>query len=363
MGLHDRDYARKASRGPANAPTGLGGFDPRTWSMTVWLIVINVLVFALGLTLERLPGAQGWTIVPSKVEWREGVTISQKWRSAAIVQQPADILLQTGAPRVSIDDGALLGRQTFVAVTHERAVGHFSTYNIISRLEIWRFVTFQFLHAGFFHIFVNMLSLWIFGPEVEEYLGRKKYLALYLVCGVFGALSYMVLNLLGNLVPSNWHVFGLLTDDLFTQLVGASAGIFGIMLAAAFVAPQRLIYIFYIVPLRMRAAAMLFLGMSIINLITGSSNAGGEAAHIGGGLAGYFFIRRMYLLRDFFDVLGDDSPAPSAKAAVPHPLTAIEQAEVDRLLAKISTSGRDSLTPEERATLEHASANMQKGSA
>ena len=78
--------------------------------------------------------------------------------------------------------------------------GYFSTEKMTwgGGLEFWRFLTFQFLHANPVHVAFNMMGLYIFGGMVEEHLGRKKYLAFYLVCGVFGAFMYLLLNLLGG---------------------------------------------------------------------------------------------------------------------------------------------------------------------
>jgi hypothetical protein len=179
---------------------------------------------------------------------------------------------------------------------------------------------------------------------VEEYLGRKRYLAIYLVCGVFGALAYLLLNLLGNLLP-NVHIPALLFQDPRTPLVGASAGIFGIMLAAAFVVPQRVIDLLFVIPIRVKPAVYLFLGLSVISLVMGSANAGGEAAHVGGAVAGYYFIRHMYHLRDFFDVFGRSEKPGAAR---------INQSEVDRILAKIHQHGESSLDDDERETLKRA---------
>src|SRR5438128_2409617 len=74
------------------------------------------------------------------------------------------------------------------AASHEiEPWGHFSVTTGLYHLQLWRFITFQFLHAGPGHLIFNMLALYFFGPLVESYSGRRRYLAFYLLCGVAGA--------------------------------------------------------------------------------------------------------------------------------------------------------------------------------
>lgn len=360
MGIHDREYAKAADRGNTLGAGGAGGggwsggrarrqrtrFDPRGWSMTAWLVAINIAVALLGMVLMALPGEKGWDAVPTAIRWNDGVTAAEK-AEAVEIDVPKVQKTVTGGP-IFTRAGKPIGTVAYSAMSHDQAWGHFSTFKAFGQFEIWRFVTFQFLHFGWTHLAFNLIGLWSFGPDVEEYLGRKRYLALYLVCGVFGALAYLLLNGLGNLFPTV-HIPGLLFHDTRTPLVGASAGIFGIMLAAAFVVPQRVIDLLFVIPIRIKPAVYLFFGLALINLLFGTQNAGGEAAHVGGALAGYYFIRHMYHLRDFFDFFG-----PAEKDAKKVALLPIDQDEVDRILAKIHQHGDASLDDDERATLKRA---------
>jgi len=240
-------------------------------------------------------------------------------------------------------------------------------------LQFWRFVTFQFLHAGLLHIFFNMLALWIFGPLVEARMGFKRYAAFYLVCGVFGAIMYLVLNLAGTVFFPNTHIPGLLFHNPHTPLVGASAGVFGVLMAAAYYRPNdQIVLLFPPIPLKIRTFAYGYVVIAALSLLLGAPNAGGEAAHIGGAIAGYFFVRRSHLLHDFFDVFGRTPPPPdsprarrraekgerlrkAARAGGP------SDAEIDRILAKVATEGLQSLTPAEKRTLERASQDKRRG--
>ena len=134
-------------------------------------------------------------------------------------------------------DGVVISKGVENAMTPFKKYLHFSTENAIYGLHYWRLIGFQFIHAGFAHLLFNMIGLYFFGPLVEQYLGGKRYLAFYLLCGIFGALLYLILNL-GGTIMSGVAIPGFLINDTLTPLVGASAGVFGILLAGAFLAPN-----------------------------------------------------------------------------------------------------------------------------
>jgi membrane associated rhomboid family serine protease len=160
--------------------------------------------------------------------------------------------------------------------------GFFSPQTAVLHGQFWRFITFQFLHAGTAHLLMNMVSLYFFGPMIEQYLGRARFIAFYLVCGIGGAVSYLILWTTGILIGSPW-----------LPLVGASAGIFGILIAAALVAPDATVMLLFPpIPMRLKILAWIMLGLAAWTVITHGRNAGGEAAHLGGALVGYALIFR-----------------------------------------------------------------------
>ncbi len=299
MGIYDREYVRK---GPGRGqPGAMGASGFRMVSVNTWLIIINVFVF----------------------------------------------LLQSQLPDTSSTSRGVPGDALFV-------FGHFSTFEGFQRLEVWRLVTFQFLHANFLHLFFNMLGLWIFGSLVEQYLGSRKYLAYYLVCGIFGGLTYLLLNLLGNL--SGLSFPGLLPNHPYTPLVGASAGVFGVIVACAFISPNTIVQlIFPPIPLKMRTMAYGYVGLALFNLLMGGSNAGGDAAHVGGAIAGYFFIRNPHLLTDFFDFLNDSRKPDKGSSKRRRGQGGPSDKDVNRVLDKVRESGLHSLTDREKTVLREAS--------
>lgn len=184
--------------------------------------------------------------------------------------------------RVMTPEGYLL------TLTPLKFWGHFSAGLALYGLQLWRLITFQFLHANLTHLLFNMLSLYIFGPMVEQHLGSKKYLRFYLMCGVGGAVAYLALLTKGVLVPDKW-----------VPLVGASAGIFGVLIAAAHVAPNAMIMMMFPpVPMRLRTLAWVFIAIAVYTVFTRGRNAGGEAAHLGGAIVGFLLMQGERILTD-----------------------------------------------------------------
>jgi membrane associated rhomboid family serine protease len=238
------------------------------------------------------------------------------------------------------------------------ALGHFSTYMSFTQLQFWRFITFQFLHADATHLLFNMIGLYFFGPAVEQYLRtRKRFLAFYLTCGIFGGFLYLILNLIGNVV--NVSLPGLLIGPVTTPLIGASAGVFGILMASAFIAGNQVMYVFMILPMKIKTGAYLFVAISAFNLfINQGANQGGDAAHLGGAAAGFFFIRRHDLLHDFFDIFGPSKKKGGGTGRAKRSgrsKPAVDDATLNRILDKVRDEGMHSLTDKEQRLLRKAS--------
>lgn len=359
MGLYDRDYVRADHAGPRRHRAHLGSL--RLVSFNTWLIVINVAVFVLGAFVLNGPRFVSW--VPVEDRFIAGTPTAVVGRATLDGTRTLTIpgLGLPGHPWVDPVARRIVGWQILVPRSVIDAWGQFSTYKAFYGLEVWRFVTFQFLHADWMHLAFNMLGLWMFGGLVEQYLGRKRYAAFYIVCGIFGALMYLLLNVLGTvLVPEVGRIPGLLIDSMYTPLVGASAGIFGVLMALAYIDPHSRVDVLFVIPMKQRTAVYGFALIAAVQLFLGSSNAGGEAAHIGGAIAGFFFIRRMHLLRDFFDVFGDSRGRSRSAGAAPRP-AGPPQAEVDRILAKIAAGGTASLSEAERRTLQEATEAKRRG--
>lgn len=374
MGAHDREYLRAMPS--KSSPLGFGIH----LSATTWIIAACVAIFVLDGFLPRQ-----WVVVGSR--WEVGVP-------DAVQQQVLQGSVPTMVQRVDADpakatsttQGVLLVRQDnlsaampLVAVNQLQSTPflqrwlYFSTstalYSTIpgigvSGLQIWRFIGFQFCHASLNHIVFNMIGLFFFGPIVERYLGAKRFAAFYLLCGVAGALLYLLLNFSGFIVATatNGRVMipGLLFNDPDMPLVGASAGVFGVLIAAARLMPEARVLLFFVVPMKLKTLAYGLVLVAAASVLFRWNNAGGEAAHLGGALAGWYFIHRPDRLRSFFDFLGRADPTSSyhsarrVQRAGNGDRSAPSTAEVDRILDKVRAGGLASLNESERRTLRDA---------
>ena len=184
-------------------------------------------------------------------------------------------------------------------------LGSYSWYTCFTEGQLWRLISYQFLHANFGHVLFNMWALYFFGPAVELQMGGKKFLAFYLICGAAGALfSSLIggLGLIGDMQtflispagaePVAVHLWQLI------PLVGASAAIYGVMTATAILYPD--VYISLIFPpvtLKLRTFAIIVILIASLTIVFNWSNAGGEAGHLGGIIMGaaliYAFKKRM----------------------------------------------------------------------
>lgn len=140
----------------------------------------------------------------------------------------------------------------------------------------WQVVSYAFLHGGLTHLFFNMLGLWMFGSELEQVWGRKRYLQFYAASVVAAALTQLVVNyLLHSAAPT----------------IGASGGLFGLLLAFAMIFPNRIILLFFVIPMRAKYLVALY---GLIELYQGAyvMNTGvAHFAHLGGMLGGLLMIR------------------------------------------------------------------------
>ena len=134
------------------------------------------------------------------------------------------------------------------------------------------------------------MGLWIFGPPVERKLGRMRFLTYYLLCGCGGALGYVLLAVLG-VFPTTAHA----------PLVGASAGLFGLVVASMKLLPDRVLTIDLLrIDITVFNLGLVYLGVSVLMLLlyrdVPGSNSGGEAAHLGGAAVGFVLMRYRRLI-------------------------------------------------------------------
>jgi membrane associated rhomboid family serine protease len=379
MGLADRDYLRERPRptsggggGAMGSPFGSGG--PRQWSATAWLIVICVAVFVGDRVLWR-----GWpnTYAPGgslqildEKEWAKMPRIPrgdlyERIRRTSPSAQVGERFVTHADPiqgekPIFVEDVLFVPpiQKYLQFTTAQGFMQPSSKYGLVG-FEFWRFFGYQFLHAHWLHLLMNMMGLWIFGLEVERFLGRKRFVAFYLLCGFFGAFFYMLMNGLGvALLDPNTgkSIAPFLPNSLWLPLIGASGSVYGVIIAGARLAPNDVVDLLGIIPIRLRTLAIFLILTALFALFSQSSNAGGEAAHLGGAMAGYFFIRRPNHLNNFFDILGRVDPTSrSNRTRRELKRASLARVEVDAILDKVRDHGIQSLTDREREVLRRAS--------
>jgi membrane associated rhomboid family serine protease len=215
---------------------------------------------------------------------------------------------------------------------------HLMFVPVLVLLQPWTIITYQFVHAGMFHLFFNMLSLIFFGPRLEMELGSRDFLLLYFISGIAGGLLSVV-------TPH-------------TAIVGASGSIYGIMMAYAVLWPRSQIFLWGIVPVEARWLVLFMTAMSLYGGFRGTDEIA-HFAHLGGFLGGYLFLRwrgRAARRAQNADPLVAAAPSRSDlhrwSKIDRHRLHEVNREEFDRIQQKIHGSGAGSLTPTEIAFLD-----------
>ncbi len=209
----------------------------------------------------------------------------------------------------------------------------------------WTLVTYMFLHdaTGFSHILFNMLGLLFFGPQLEVELGGKRFLWLYVISGLMGALLSFV--------------------SPFTAIIGASGAVYGVMMGFAYFWPRAKIYVWGVFPVEARIMVILMTVLSLVGGFGGGDNIA-HFAHLGGFLGGFLYLRfvnqsnrKVQFLQPTEVPAASSSDISKWKSIQREKLHEVNRAELDRILDKINTAGIASLTPQERLFLERFSQN------
>lgn len=220
-------------------------------------------------------------------------------------------------------------------------------------IRFWTPLTYMFMHDGIFHILFNMLWLYWFGQIFEEYLGKKRTLGLYLLGGFAGAALFILSY---NTLPFFTHE----NAALYSSMVGASASVMAIMVATATLLPDYTISLIFIGAVKLKWLILAFIVIDFLGIV--GPNAGGEIAHLGGGLIGFIYIKQVQRGNDWIDSINKlFRPKSKLKIVSKNPSRNSSdlprQEEIDLILDKISQSGYDSLNKQEKEILFRASNN------
>lgn len=236
----------------------------------------------------------------------------------------------------------------------------------------WTVITYAFSHQDIFHILFNMLALYWFGMLIAEYLNSKRLISLYVLGALAGSLSYVLIY---NFYPG---------AKIGTIMLGASGAVFAVVVGAATLMPNYSFHLIFIGPVRIKYIAALLVLLSVFQLR--GLNAGGQIAHLGGALMGYLFIVALnkgtdlgawihYIIDGVLGLFRKKSKMKvtyrkskvTANAGTNYSKAnrntmssgdmTPDQAEIDAILDKISETGYESLSKEEKQRLFNASKN------
>jgi membrane associated rhomboid family serine protease len=245
----------------------------------------------------------------------------------------------------------------------------FALFPIGQGFFVWQLVTYMFLHGGFLHIFFNLLALWFFGVELENVWGTKRFLSYYFLCGIGAGLSNLFLTPLFT-IPA--------------PTIGASGAIYGILLAFGMLFPEAPVFIYFLFPIKAKYFVAIFIGIELIYGVSGTENGVAHFAHLGGALVGFIYlliyrrsipafdrladslkrtaegIREKMRTRNTYDnkkIISDAYFQDVKKKNTPDEKK-LDQEKLDEILDKISASGYDSLTEDEKKALFNASKKL-----
>ncbi len=227
----------------------------------------------------------------------------------------------------------------------------------ITMYRPWTIFTTFISHEGFMHILSNMLGLYYFGSIIEEFINSKRLLSLYVLGGF---MSSIIVLLICNLIPY--------FEEHHAPLLGASGAVFAISVAAATIAPDYEFNLILIGPVKIKWIVLVYLFLSFIGTV--GSNAAGNIAHLGGAVFGYIYIKQLKNGTDLGKPITRLNEWLSGLFKKKSPIkityrnnsgssysnnSTPDQKEIDEILDKISRSGYESLTKEEKQKLFKAS--------
>ena len=215
-------------------------------------------------------------------------------------------------------------------------------YAIAHKFALWQLVTYMFLHGGFGHIFFNMLTLWMFGTNLERQWGTREFLKFYFITGIgAGIITFLVTY--NSVVPT----------------IGASGAIFAVLVAYAMLYPDQIVYIWFLFPIKVKYLVMGMLALGVLAAWNGSHDGIAHFTHLGGALIAYLYIKQDWRLASIGNPFKRFRHKYRTKTIMKQNRRSTEiMDEVDRILDRINEVGYENLTERERKVLENASKQL-----
>ncbi len=221
---------------------------------------------------------------------------------------------------------------------------------VLQDLSFYQLITYMFLHGGFFHILMNMFILWMFGTEIELTWGTKRFYKYYFLCGIAGGI-FTVMFMPTSLIPT----------------IGASGAIYGLLVAYAVMFPNRKIYLYFLIPVKVKWAVIAFVGLEFLASFDATSSGVGHLAHLGGAVIGFIYLKLDWRVRNLFYKLSPwrffanlKFKRNSRKLDKNREKAEEIMKKVDHILDKINEVGIENISEEERQFLDNASDLLSK---
>lgn len=238
----------------------------------------------------------------------------------------------------------------FIPALQTRTIFGLTPAHVTNRLYVWQLFTYMFLHGGFFHLLFNMFVLWMFGSEIEGMWGRREFLRYYIITGI-GAGVLTVITSWNSQIPT----------------VGASGAIYGILVAFAVLFPNRLIYLYFLFPIKAKHLIILFALLELLASRQSSESGIANFAHLGGMLVGYIYLKGGAYFSHSLDGMKGRIRSSKIKIKIvddgesrrDRDADGKEDDEINSILDKILRDGIDSLSEKEKDTLNRASSRFR----
>ncbi len=211
--------------------------------------------------------------------------------------------------------------------------------------EVWRLITAQYLHWTGMHIFMNMLGLHFLGRPLERDWGSRRFLTLYTVAGTLGMLALLGVVRLGWLPPA--------------YAAGASGGVLFLLGACAVKYPHAELLVYFLFPIKIRTAALVFAGLYVLNVSRGGPNAGGDVCHLAGLIFGAWWAWRGDSWWDrvawrWTQWRGRPRKVHVRRFTPDFERRVVDEETIDRILKKVYDGGIHSLSEAEKRALQEA---------
>lgn len=208
--------------------------------------------------------------------------------------------------------------------------------------RVWQPLTYLFIHKDFLHVFFNMFVLWMFGSELESIWGRRSFLKYYFLTGIGSGLVWLALNI----TNANY------------VLAGASGAVYGVLLAFGMMFPNRTVYLYFLLPIKVKYLVMILVATEFILSMNSASDIS-HITHLSAVLIGFIYLRYPWTWNDMKFSIRKYFAELSSTIKHKNEIKRVKlQQEIDHILDKINKVGYDALSKEEKDTLYTSSRKL-----